>query len=53
MKAISCKLCGSIPVVRIRNHHVCNDYLSAYYVTCSFCGNEVLQAHTINEALRH
>ena len=53
MKAIPCKLCGSMPVVKVRNYHVCNDKLSAYYVTCSFCGNEGLQAHTVNEALRH
>ena len=53
MNAIPCKLCGSMPVIKVRNYHVCNDNLSAYYVTCSFCGNEGLQAHTVNEALRH
>ena len=51
MNAMPCKLCGSMPVVKVRNYHVCNDNLSAYYVTCSFCGNEGLQAHTVNEAL--
>lgn len=53
MNAMPCKLCGSMPLVKVRNYHVCNDNLSAYYVTCSFCGNEGLQAHTVNEALRH
>ena len=53
MNAIPCKLCGSMLVVKVRNYHVCNDNLSAYYVTCSFCGNEGLQAHTVNEALRN
>ncbi len=53
MNAMPSKLCGSMPVVRMRNYHVCNDYMSVYYVTCTFCGNEGLQAHTVNEALRH
>ncbi len=53
MNAMPCKLCGSMPVVKVRNYNVCNDNLSAYYVTCSFCGNEGLQAHTVNEALRN
>ena len=53
MNAMPCKLCGSMPVVKVGNYHVCNDNLSAYYVTCTFCGNEGLQAHTVDEALRH
>ncbi len=52
MNAIPCKLCGSMPVIKVRNYHVCNDNLSAYYVTCSFCGNEASQAHSVDEAIR-
>ena len=51
MNAMPCKLRGSMPVVKVRNYHVCNNNLSAYYVTCSLCGNEGLQAHTVDEAL--
>ena len=53
MNAIPCKLCGSIPVVKVRNYHVCRDYMSAYYVTCSFCGNGELQAYSVYEAIRN
>ncbi len=52
MNAMPCKLCGSMPIIKERNYHVCNDYGSAYYVTCSFCGNEASQAHSVDEAIR-
>lgn len=51
MNAMPCKLCGSTPVVKVREYHMCNDYLSEYYVICSFCGNEGTSAHSITEAI--
>ena len=51
MNIMPCKLCGSMPIVKVINYHVCNDYLSAYYITCTFCGNDGIQAHTVNEAI--
>ncbi len=51
MNTIPCKLCGSMPVVKVKSYHVCNDYMRTYYVTCTFCGNEGLQAHSVDEAL--
>lgn len=53
MNVIPCKLCGSMPIVKVRNYHMCNDYLNTYYVICSFCGNESSQAYSVNEALRN
>ncbi len=51
MKAIPCKLCGSMPIVKVKSYNVCNDYQNAYYVTCSFCGNETSQAYSVDEAV--
>lgn len=52
MKAIPCKLCGSMPIVKVKSYNMCNEYQNTYYVTCSFCGNESIQAHSVDEAIR-
>ena len=35
-----CRLCGTVPVVKVRSYNVCVNHLTLYYVICSFCGNE-------------
>ena len=35
-----CRLCGSAPIVEVRDYNIYFNHLIAYYVICSFCGNE-------------
>lgn len=51
MNIVPCKLCGSVPVVKVRDYNVCIDYLTSYYVICSFCGNESRSYPSISEAI--
>ena len=52
MNAIPCKLCGSMPIVKVKSYNMRNEYQNTYYVTCSFCGNEASQAYSVDEAIR-
>lgn len=46
-----CRLCGAIPVVKVRNYNVCFYHLTSYYVICSFCGNESRAYPSVSDAI--
>ncbi|MBR0168025.1 MAG: Lar family restriction alleviation protein, partial [Synergistaceae bacterium] len=46
-----CRLCGSDPVVKVRDYNVCYNHLTSYYVICSFCGNESKSYPSMLEAI--
>ena len=46
-----CKLCGSIPVIKMRNYNVCFNHLTSFYVICSFCGTESRAYLSVSDAI--